>query len=209
MRFSGQRSGAVRDAVGAQLKERLDRRFERWNEHGRCTAVRVCMALVVGLLGGTAPALGQDDVAPPRVNIETLVPYAETAEILPAIREECGLGTKLSRKVAKRAGERGIEIVQVGNLGEATHGRVLSMRITDALAAGGFLSAKSLTVSGVLKGEGKTVGTFVARRFARAGFFSLSRSDCAVLSKAASALARDISKFLAKPRMDARLGDAR
>jgi hypothetical protein len=61
---------------------------------------------------------------------------------------------------------------------------VLSIRIADALGSGGMPPSTSISVDGVLKQDTKVMGTFVATRFAKAGFLPLKTSECSVFSKA-------------------------
>ncbi len=117
---------------------------------------------------------------------------------------------KLSRHIVYRGEERGLAFNRVGNIKEATQSRILSVRITDALELkGGINPSKTVTIDGVLKENGKVVGTFEATRFAQASFFPLVRSECKIFSKAVKRLARDVAEWLEEPEMGSRLGDVR
>ncbi|MFB0976533.1 MAG: hypothetical protein QMC73_02615, partial [Myxococcota bacterium] len=70
-------------------------------------------------------------------------------------------------------------------------------------------NAHSLSIDGVLKEDGRVVGTFVGTRFARASLIPFRRGECAVLREAVNLLAKDVVKWVRKPSLDARLGDAR
>ena len=81
---------------------------------------------------------------------------------------------------------------------------------TDAIeTSGGLLPTHSISIDGVLKEDRRIIGTFVGTRFARASFIPFRRGDCAILSEATVLLAKDVVKWLKKPSLDARLGDAR
>jgi hypothetical protein len=154
---------------------------------------------------GDVPAVADD-----AVSIQTLIPFAETADIRDRIRQDCGLSTKLSRAIGERAEKKEIALVRVGNLGKEGGNLSLELRITDAIeAAGGVFPASSLSIDGVLKKDSKVVGTFVATRFAKASLFPFVRSECAILSVAVDLLAKDVVKWLNAPRLDSRIGDSR
>jgi hypothetical protein len=53
------------------------------------------------------------------------------------------------------------------------------------------------------------VGTFVGTRFARASLIPFRHGECAVLREAVNLLAKDVVRWVRKPSLDARLGDAR
>ena len=160
------------------------------------------------------------------IAIATLIPYAEKAEVRDSIRQECGLSFRLSKSVLARSAKKEIPMIRLGNpnetqsvRGEAEasgregatgHFRSLELRITDAIeTSGGILPTHSLSIDGVLKENGRIVGTFVATRFARASFIPFRRGECAILSEAATMLAKDMVRWLKKPSLDSRLGDAR
>lgn len=164
------------------------------------------------LLGlSTTPGTADEGV----VGIATLIPYAEKAEIRNSIREDCGLGSKLSKLVVARSQKHDIAIVRVGNLGsgaarnETDPARNLDLRITDAIeTSSGLLPTHSLSIDGVLKEDGRVIGTFVGTRFARASFIPFRRGECAILSEAVRLLAKDVVRWMRKPDLEARLGDA-
>ena len=170
-----------------------------------CLAV-LAIAFTVTVVGPVPRASAGTDNT---VAIETLIPYANRDEIRDSTREDCGLGTKLSRQIVDRSEKRGLTLKRVGNLADSEEARVLSVRITDALGSGGMLPSTSISIDGVLKQDAKVVGTFVATRFAKAGFLPFMTSECSVFSKAVKLLAEDVSKWLENPSLDARLGDAR
>jgi hypothetical protein len=175
----------------------------------RCTAI-VAATIVVSLASSFGASAGEV------VGIATLIPYAEKSEVRDSIREECGLGSKLSKLIVARSQKHGMTIDRVGNLdsedagNQGVPGRILDLRITDAIeTSSGLLPTHSLSIDGVLKDEGRVVGTFVGTRFARASFIPFRRGECAILAEAVRLLAKDVAKWMRKPDLDARLGDAR
>jgi hypothetical protein len=178
------------------------------------TALRVDRALRRGVFVGAwiaiLLALAPAAQAGSHFSIETLIPYAETSEVLESIRQDCGLGTRLSRRLIDKGQKLEVTISRVGDLSAVERGSTLAIRITDAIGtSGGLLPSKSVSIDGVLKEKNKVVGTFVATRFARASLIPFERDDCSIYSHAIDRLAKDVAKWLANPGMDSRLGDAR
>ncbi len=187
--------------------------------------VLVCMVFLSGL---AVPCLSSTSAlaADAPIAIAILIPYAEKAEVRDSIREDCGLSSRLSKSVVARSLKKNITMVRLGNSDEERANsdapgvsepgsappprRDLELRITDAIeTSGGLLPTHSLSIDGVLKKDGKVVGTFVGTRFARASFIPFRRGECAVLSEAVRLLAKDVVRWVKKPSLDARLGDAR
>lgn len=189
--------------------------------------VRPALAWAVFLHGLIVLGLAPSPVraADGAITIATLIPYAEKAEVRDSIRQDCGLSSKLSRSVVARSLKKSIAMVRLGNpnparatladpsSGEADNSaspnRSLELRITDAIeTSGGLLPTHSLSIDGVLKEEGRIIGTFVGTRFARASFIPFRRGECAILSEAVALLAKDVVRWVRKPSLDSRLGDA-
>ena len=173
--------------------------------------VRLVALLAVVFLSSSAARAADDPIA-----IPTLIPYAEKAEVRGSIREDCGLSAKLSKQILQRSlKKKRVSVIRVGNLSEGRNGeapprRNLDLRITDAIeTTGGLLPTYSLSIDGVLKEEGRVAGTFVGTRFGRASFIPFRRGECAVLAEAVRLISKDVVKWMRKPRLDARLGDAR
>lgn len=168
-------------------------------------------SLPIGLLIGASASHAQDGA----ISIATLIPYAEKSEVRDSIREECGLSAKLSKKIFERSLKKDVAVVRVGNPDaesptDKAMRQHLDLRITDAIeTSGGLLPTHSLSIDGVMKEEGRVVATFVATRFSRASLIPFRRGECSVLREAANLLAKDVAKWIRKPSLDARLGDAR
>ena len=177
----------------------------------RCVTMIATFLLPVAMLLDAGLASAADGA----ISIATLGPYAEKAEVRDSIRQECGLSAKLSKRILERGIKKKTSIVRVGNPGANPDDpnslqRHLALRITDAIeTVGGLLPTHSLSIDGVLKEDGRVVGTFVGTRFARASLIPFRRGECAVLREAVNLLAKDVVKWVRKPSLDARLGDAR
>lgn len=167
--------------------------------------------LPLGLLSGAGFASAADEA----ISIATLIPYSDKSEVRDSIRQECGLSAKLSKRILERALKKQVAVVRVGNRDAEADAskamrRNLDLRITDAIeTSGGLLPTYSLSIDGVLKEDGRVVGTFVGTRFARASLIPFRRGECANLREAVNFLAKDVAKWIRKPSLDARLGDAR
>lgn len=178
----------------------------------RAFAKWIAVSLVpIALLCGVSPSHAADGA----ISIATLVPYAEKAEVRVSIREECGLSAKLSKRILERSIKKNITVVRVGNPDAATGEakvlqRHLDLRITDAIeTSGGLLPTYSLSIDGVLKQDGRVFATFEGTRFSRASLIPFRQGECKVLREAVNLLAKDVVKWIRKPSLDARLGDAR
>ena len=159
-------------------------------------SLRVFAALLLSI-----PALAgaQETITIPRI-----VPYAEGVGT-PDLRNECDWNKQISDYIvtySKRA------VASADDL-SAVQGPVLWLTITNVHAAGGgnFSGPKWGTVTGELKKDGQTVGSFTGmRQVSQSG---LSFTACGVLGRVSKSLGKDIAKWLENPTMDARLGNAR
>jgi len=173
----------------------------------RASRLAVRLLLLLAIAG---PAVAAEEI-----HIATLIPYADNAEIRPSIREDCGLGSKLSKALVRRGEKKQVTLVRVGNLEQVKEdenalGRSLELRISDAIqTSGGFFPTHSLSIDGVFKADGRIVGTMEGTRFAAASFIPFRRGECAILSEAVRLLAKDVIRWVKKPKLEARIGDAR
>lgn len=173
------------------------------------TTIASALVLLLCLAGAGVARAGEDAIA-----IDRRIPFADRSEIRDSIRDECGLTAKLSKRILERSIKKDVAIVRVSKSekasGTKTFRRHLDLRITDAIeTSGGLLPTHSLSIDGVLKEGRHVVGTFVGTRFARASLIPFRRGECAVLKEAVNLLAKDVVKWVRKPSLDARLGDAR
>jgi hypothetical protein len=155
--------------------------------------------LTAALLALSLPALAADPV-----KISPQTPFAEGISVPDAVRKECGLETQIPTLLTEAAA--GGVAISEGDL-NTYPGRVLKTRITHILAPGGgpWSGPKSVKVDGELVEGGKVIGSFQARRNATGGGFG----TCAMLTRCAQAIAKDINGWLAAPALDSRLGDAK
>jgi hypothetical protein len=168
--------------------------------HSASRFVLVAAGSVLLLSGGPAPA---DDTG--SVKVLRVVPIAEKARVPQKVRSECGLQDKVPAFLSNYA--RNVELVD-RELG--TRGRILELHIGDVHAPGGgaFSGPKWMTVTGVLRENGREVGSFTAKRFSGGGMFGAYKGTCAIVERCARAIGKDIAGWLRSPRDGARLGDA-
>lgn len=145
----------------------------------------------------------------PAVTIASSVPFDKNSQASDAVRKECTLDTRLPEFIEAQAKEQGIKVVR-GSATPQGKGRVLVMEITHVLGIGGgaWSGPKSVTIEGKLYDNGKLIGSFKARRQSGGGAFAGYKSTCAILGRCIETLGSDVAEFLAKPRMNATLGDA-
>lgn len=146
------------------------------------------------------------------LNLGKKAVFEKGANIPQAVKDECGLETKIIEFVQKFAGKSFDKIVLVDNASANTAGTALSIRISGALAPkGGTTSGfKSLTIKGTLWRNGKVAGTFTATRMTSGGASFIGyKGTCSMLGRCAKTLGKDVAGWLEKPTMNAKLGDAK
>ena len=160
--------------------------------------VLVAASAVLLLSGAPAPA-GTESIKVLRV-----VPFAKEAQVPQKVQDECDLQTKVPAFLSKYASD--VELVD-GKLG--TTGRVLDLRIRDVHAPGGgaFSGPKWMTVTGVLRENGREVARFSAKRFSSGGVFGGYKGTCAIIGRCAQTIGKDIANWLQNPKNGAQLGD--
>ncbi len=142
------------------------------------------------------------------VFLQRVATYAKDAAVSGAVRRECDLESKVPLFVKKYA-RGGVEYVD--NAAAVKNGKVLVIKITDVIGAGGgaWSGSKSLTIRGVLKDNGKEVADFHARRISGGGAFGGFKGTCSILGRNAKALGKDVALWLRNPAPGAKLGDLR
>lgn len=159
--------------------------------------------LVAGLALSAQSALAVE------VRVIDPVPFSESAIIVDNIKEECSIGTTLSRSLASHATEHGVQVV-VGPVGaDSGEGRSFQLELVEAQSAGNAFVGhfKSAAARGVLFENGAKVATVTARRNSRGGAFGGFKGSCAVLDRTVEAIGEDLAEWLAAPEDNARLGD--
>lgn len=143
------------------------------------------------------------------VTVLSPVPFAEASGASSDVKASCTLDTRLPGFI-EAAARGGVKVV-VGSASAAdAKGKVLHLEITNVLGTGGgaWSGAKSVTVRGELKENGKVIGSFTAARFSGGGAFGGFKGTCAILGRCIQTLGKDIARWLEEPTMNAMLGNA-
>ena len=114
---------------------------------------------------------------------------------------------KTSARIAEELQKAGYEVKS----GDAKTGDYLDMHIAGATSSGNAFTGhhKSMTVTGKLLRNGKVVGSFTDLRNSMGGAWGGYKGSCTVLHRCAVTIGQDVARFVANPREDADLGDAR
>ena len=166
----------------------------------RSTSRALLVAASAALLFSGAPAPAGSE----SVKVLRVAPFAKEARVPEKVQNECDLETKVPAYLGKYAD---VELVD-GKLG--TSGRSLELRIGDVHGPGGgaFSGPKWMTVTGVLRENGREVSSFTAKRYSTGGAFGAYKGTCSILARCAKAIGKDIAGWLRNPQKDAHLGDA-
>jgi hypothetical protein len=144
------------------------------------------------------------------VTVAHSIGYADESEIASNIRSECtALPTQLSDFTRQYAAGKGVTVHQVDEVSSQAPGRVLLMRIDEAVSMGNAFVGhqKYSRISGELYEDGERVSGFRARRNSMGGAFGGYKGSCSVLGRTMRALGRDVGEWLADPQDGARLGN--
>jgi hypothetical protein len=166
----------------------------------------LCLAITLGATAGTATA------APPKAfTMADAIPFApdvagevgimsKLGNNASAIRDRCNLPVDIANAIAEKARGKGFTVTQ-SEISAQAEGPVLNVIIEAVLGLTGmWKGAKTLVLRGELR-EGDTV---IVRERA-VGIFQNSCEDFVEAGREAAA---DIAKWLRKPTLRARLGEA-
>ncbi|HEY6012159.1 MAG TPA: hypothetical protein VIX18_11905, partial [Nitrospirota bacterium] len=146
-------------------------------------------------------------------------PYQDWAAIRNQMKRDCDIEAQVPAMVKKHA-EGYDNVLLYDIIPPDTVAAVLTMTIKDArgMTGGSYSGAKSITVEGTLKQDGHVLGTFVDRRESAVGRIKLRgimnpqgqlmAGTCSLLFKSAEDIGEDVTEWLEKPTMNAKLGEA-
>jgi hypothetical protein len=153
----------------------------------------------LALLPGVAAAAGSG-----KVRVLSTIPFGKDAQVPEKVRDGCKLQTKVPQFLSQASSQ--VELVE-GKLG--TSGRTLELEITEVHAPGGgaFSGPKWMSVTGVLRDNGRRVAGFTAHRTTTGGVFAGYKGTCSIVGRCAKTLGSDIAGWLSDPKDGAKLGD--
>lgn len=143
------------------------------------------------------------------VTLRTPIPFAASAEVRQAVRDECQLQEKLAGFIQQFAAEQDIAVNTSSEPTSAIDGRVLSVAITNvyAPAGGAYSGGKAVTIEAELTENGRAIGDLTARRISGGGAFAVFKGTCDILGRDVETLGADTARFLQSPGPDMRMGN--
>ncbi|XQW84887.1 hypothetical protein ACOYR1_17455 [Thalassotalea piscium] len=141
--------------------------------------------------------------------IDNKIPFAEGANIRDAIKDECELEEKFSRFIKAYAKDRGFTVLENSDDKAKSVEKYLSVEIDRVHGNGGgaWSGGKMVHATGKLTEAGKLIGTFNVQRTSGGGAFGAFKGTCSILGRDVKAMAKDISVWLTKPKMQSNLGE--
>ena len=177
--------------------------------HHRVIALRASVLAATLALLPLSVAQAEESV----LNMQKTVPFKAGITVSPEVKMECELPLKVA-EYAKSAIEKDVDkINMVDAPAKDAAGRTLIMEIVgiDASGGGAYTGKKGMSIEGSLWEKGKQIGSFQATRYSggRRSTFNPYPGTCKILRYDAEALGKDVAKWLKKPSMEARLGEAK
>lgn len=144
------------------------------------------------------------------VSVSKRVAYGADSNVPEKIRKECVIDKQLPEFIESFASKNNIAVVKKdGAVSSKDKGKVLVVEFSDVVGAGGgaWSGPKTVAVSGELFENGKKIGSFKGRRTSGGGAWGAYKGTCSILGRCVKTLGKDISDWLVKPTMNARLGE--
>ena len=139
------------------------------------------------------------------MTIAHTAPYEPGIEVRRAIRKECDLERRVAHEIAAETRGRFSAINRAPEANANSPGLALDLKIINVEGGpGAERGNKTLTVAGTLYEDGKVAGSFTATRRTKHG-----RHACRMFWENIEEIAEDVSRWMAAPRLNAYLGDAR
>jgi hypothetical protein len=143
------------------------------------------------------------------VQVPRPVPYSEDGDVADNIKQECKINEQLADFIQEYGKKAGIAVDFGSAPLDKSKGRVLDVRITNAISMGNaFLGhQKATSAVGTLYENGNKVASFKARRHSMGGAFAGYKGSCSVLGRTVEVMGEDIAGWLKAPADGASLGD--
>ena len=143
------------------------------------------------------------------VHMQRPIPYSEDGDIDDNIKQECKINEQLADFVQQDAKRQGVDVQFTNGPLDTTTGRVLELRITNAISMGNAWIGhqKAASAVGTLYENGAKVASFKAGRHSMGGAFAGYKGSCSVLGRTVEAMGEDIGNWLKSPVDGAKLGD--
>jgi hypothetical protein len=144
------------------------------------------------------------------ISVSKRVAYGADSAVPEKVRKECVIDKQLPDFIETYASKNNIAVVQKdGTVSSKDKGKVLVVEFSDIVGSAGgvFSGAKAVAVKGELFENGKKIGSFKGRRSSGGGAVFGYKGTCSILGRCVKALGKDISDWLVKPTMNARLGE--
>ena len=143
------------------------------------------------------------------VHMQRPVPYSEDGDIADNIKQECKINEQLADFVQQYAKAQGVTVEFSDGPVDKSSGRVLNLKITNAISMGNAWLGhqKATSVVGTLYENGVRVAGFKANRHSMGGAFAGYKGSCSVLGRTVQAIGEDIGGWLKAPVDGAHLGD--
>jgi hypothetical protein len=165
------------------------------------TATKLTLAMLALVFSASASAQA--------LQVQRPVPYSEDGDIADNIKQECKINEQLADFIQEYAKKNGIAVSFTDGPVDTGAGRVLDVRITNAISMGNAFMGhqKGTTVAGTLYENGQKVASFKARRHSMGGAFAGYKGSCSVLGRTVKTIGEDIAGWLKAPTDGAKLGD--
>jgi hypothetical protein len=143
------------------------------------------------------------------VQMQRPIPYSDDGDIADNIKQECKINEQLADFVQQDAKRQGVDVQFSSDPLDTATGRVLELRITNAISMGNAWIGhqKATSAVGTLYENGTKVASFKARRHSMGGAFAGYKGSCSVLGRTVEAMGEDIGNWLKSPVDGAKLGD--
>lgn len=142
------------------------------------------------------------------LRLQTPAQYDIDAGVDPRVRAECQVDSRVSQKLAQQL-EKTYRVVPVDVPLPGGGDKVLALTVLKVIGASGsvWTGKKGIVLQGTLTRNGETIGSFVAQRRSSGGTWGLFKDACYILDRCATALGKDVARWLERPAMDSWLGE--